>query len=269
MLTLEVASGTGAFTTVNHLDLAVSKTSNPTGAGTSTRSTSPTTGRTRAASTPARTSATTRTSAPTRTAFYLTTNAYPWFHNGFAGAQIYALSKAQLAAGAATVTMVHIDTSGTVNAPSDAGPTQPGFTVWPAQSPGTSSSIGQRRHRVLPELERGRRGDASGAPDGRQLLVEPARRVDADQHVVAQLGTPALSLSNKVLDVNQYAIPPKQQQPGSGTAPGDAVPQGHCINDTTTATIAGVGCWRLLFGPSRRTTRSSRRRTRTTPACSR
>src|SRR5439155_5175551 len=58
--------------------------------------------------------------------------------NGFAGAQIYALSKAELAAGAANVTMRHIDTSGTVNAPSDAGSTQPGFTVWPAQSPGIS-----------------------------------------------------------------------------------------------------------------------------------
>ena len=36
--------------------------------------------------------------------FYLTTNAYPWCCNGFAGAQIYAFSKAQLAAGAASVT---------------------------------------------------------------------------------------------------------------------------------------------------------------------
>src|SRR4029077_14247931 len=70
---------------------------------------------------------------------YLTTNAYPWLHNGFAGAQIYALSKADLAAGNANVTMVHIDTSGTVNAPSDAGATQPGFTVWPATSPGSGS----------------------------------------------------------------------------------------------------------------------------------
>ncbi len=52
-----------------------------------------------------------------------------------------------------------------------------------------------------------------------------------------------------MLDVNQYAIPPKQQQPGSGTAPGTDVPQGRCINDTTTATIAGRGCWRLLFNP--------------------
>jgi hypothetical protein len=45
-----------------------------------------------------------------------------------------------------------------------------------------------------------------------------------------------------------YAIPPKQTQAGSGSAPGTSVPQGYCINDTTTSTIAGVGCWRLLFG---------------------
>jgi hypothetical protein len=60
--------------------------------------------------------------------------------------------------------------------------------------------------------------------------------------------SPSLTLTNKVLTVGQYGIPPKQQQPGSGTAPTTAVPQGYCINDTTTSTIAGVGCWRLLFG---------------------
>ena len=70
---------------------------------------------------------------------YLTTNAYPWNGPGFNGAQIYALSKAQLVAGASTVSMQHLDTWGKVAAPSDAGTTQPGFTVWPAHSPGTSS----------------------------------------------------------------------------------------------------------------------------------
>jgi hypothetical protein len=43
-------------------------------------------------------------------------------------------------------------------------------------------------------------------------------------------------------------VPPKQQQPGSGTLATIDTPQGYCINDTTTSTIAGVGCWRLLFG---------------------
>src|SRR5262249_15871570 len=54
------------------------------------------------------------------------------------------------------------------------------------------------------------------------------------------------SLSTQVLDVNKYGIPPKQRQPGSGSAPGSAVPQGNCLNDEATVTIAGTGCWKLL-----------------------
>src|SRR5207237_1116478 len=46
-----------------------------------------------------------------------------------------------------------------------------------------------------------------------------------------------------------YCVPPKQQQPGSGTAPTTDVPQGYCINDTSTLLFNGqTGCWRLLFG---------------------
>jgi hypothetical protein len=60
--------------------------------------------------------------------------------------------------------------------------------------------------------------------------------------------SPSLGLSNRIVGVGTYAIPPKQKQPGSGSAPGTIVPQGYCINDTTTVTIAGTGCWRLLFG---------------------
>ena len=37
------------------------------------------------------------------------------------------------------MTVQHLDTSGLVNAPSETGSTQPGFTLWPAQSPGTGS----------------------------------------------------------------------------------------------------------------------------------
>ncbi|HEX9115628.1 MAG TPA: hypothetical protein VGA61_06135, partial [Anaerolineae bacterium] len=59
---------------------------------------------------------------------------------------------------------------------------------------------------------------------------------------------PSLGLGNRVIGVNTYALPPKQRQPGSGAAPTTAVPQGFCINNTTTVTVAGTGCWRLLFG---------------------
>ena len=60
---------------------------------------------------------------------------------------------------------------------------------------------------------------------------------------------PALSLTNKILTVGQYGVPPKQQQPGSGTAPTTAVPQGFCLNDETTLLFNGLsGCWKLLVG---------------------
>jgi hypothetical protein len=247
-LTLETNSTTGRFTHANHLDIAVSQTSNPTGGwniyhidvtndGTNTGGVNP---------------------GPylgdyphigaDANGFYITTNAYPWCCNGFSGAQIYAFSKAQLAAGAASVTMQHIDTSGLVNEPSDAGSTQPGFTVWPAQSPGTASfnlNNGGTEYFL-----------SSNAADEAQMPVSGnAGTRTSDQLVVWTLtntssldGVPALNLSNKVLSVGQYGVPPKQQQPGSGGLPTTAVPQGFCLNDTTTVTIAGTGCWKLLVG---------------------
>src|SRR5205807_1651759 len=56
---------------------------------------------------------------------------------------------------------------------------------------------------------------------------------------------------NKILTVGQYGVPPRQQQPGSGTAPTTAVPQGFCLNDETTLLFNGqTGCWKLLVGPT-------------------
>src|ERR671928_4135 len=176
---------------------------------------------------------------------YLTTNAYPWCCNGFSGAQIYALSKAQLAAGAANVTMQHIDTSGMVNAPSDAGSKQPGFTVWPAQSPGTSQfNLANNGTEYML---------SSNAADEAQKPVSGAAGSRTSNQIVvwtlsntASLNglSPAIGISNKILTVGQYGVPPKQQQPGSGTlADKNTTPdvaQGDCINDTTTSTIAGV-----------------------------
>jgi len=249
VLTLDRVGTTSALSLVNHLDLAVSQTSNPTGAwniykidvtndGTNTGGVNP---------------------GPylgdyphigaDANGVYLTTNAYPWCCNGFAGAQIYALSKAQLAAGAANITMMHLDTSGMVAAPSDAGATQPGFTVWPAQSPGTSSfnlSAGGTEYFMSSNA-----GDeatnpvagSGGSHTSKQIVVWTLSNTSSLN------GTPALSLSNKILSVNQYGVPPKQQQPGSGSAPGVNAPQGYCINDTTTLLFNGqTGCWRLLFG---------------------
>ena len=248
-LTLESQAGgpcQGAFSCVNHLDIAVSATSDPTGSwnfyhvdvtndGTNTGGVNP---------------------GPylgdyphigaDANGFYITTNAYPWHANGFSGAQIYAFSKAQLAAGAASINMVHIDTSGMVNAPSDAGSTQPGFTVWAAQSPGTSQfnlANGGTEYFL----------SSNAADEATHPKAGTGGNYISNQIVVwtltntSSLNTsPALTLGNKIVSVNQYALPPKQNQPGSGAAPTTDVPQGYCLNDETTPTIAGTGCYRLL-----------------------
>jgi hypothetical protein len=234
---------------VNHLDLAVSQTSNPNGSWNIYKIYVTNDG-----SNPSPANACPCLGdyphiGADANGVYLTTNSYPWNGNGFDGAQIYALSKAQLAAGAANVNVVHIDTFGMVNQPSDAGPTQPGFTVWPAHSPGTTSydsNAGGTEYLLSSNAADEATNPVSGtggAHVSSQLVTWALTNTSS-----LNSATPALSLTNRVLASNTYAIPPKQKQQGAGTTPGTNVPQGHCINDTTTSTIAGVGCWRLLFG---------------------
>jgi hypothetical protein len=252
VLTLEVVPATGAFTTVNHLDLAVSQTSNPTGSWNIYKIDVTNDGTNTGGANPGPYLGDYPHIGADANGIYLTTNAYPWCCSGFSGAQIYALSKAQLAGGAASVTMQHFDTSGMVNAPSEAGSTQPGFTLWPAQSPGTQFNGDNLGTEYLMSSNAGDEAQkpvtgSAGTRTSNQLIVWTLTNT-------ASLNTasPSLNLSNEILTVGQYGVPPKQQQPGSGTLADKAttpeVPQGDCINDTTTVTIAGVGCWRLLVG---------------------
>jgi hypothetical protein len=248
VLTLETFPN-GAFTEVNHLDLAVSQTSDPTGDWNIYRIDVTNDGTNTGGVNPGPYLGDYPHIGADAYGFYITTNAYPWESSGFAGAQIYAFSKAQLAAGAANVTMVRFDTSGMVNAPSDAGSTQPGFTVRPAQSPGASSF----------NLDKGGTEyflSSNAADEATHPVAGFGGNYTSNQLVLWTLsntasldsGSPSLNLSNRIVGVNQYAIPPKQQQPGSGQLAEATAAQGYCINDTTTVTIAGTGCWRLLFG---------------------
>jgi hypothetical protein len=249
VLTLETTPA-GAFTTVNHLDLAVSQTSDPTGSWNIYRIDVTSDGSNTGGVNPGPYLGDYPHIGADANGFYITTNAYPWCCNGFSGAQLYAFSKAQLAAGAASVTMVHLDTSDLVNEPSDAGATQPGFTVWPAQSPGTTS-FNMDNGGTEYFLSSNAADEATNPVAGTGGAHASTRLVVWTLSNTSSLdsASPALSLSNRVLSVGQYAVPPKQQQPGSGSAPTTSAPQGYCINDTTTPTIAGVGCWRLLFNP--------------------
>ena len=225
-------------------------------AGTSTGSTSPTTAPTPGASNPGPYLGDYPHIGADANGFYVTTNAYPWCCNGFDGAQIYALSKAQLAAGAASVAMQHIDTSGMVNVQARRARRSRASPLAGAVAWNRLLRVGQRRHRVLPELERGGRSDASCQRHGWRPHVEPDRAVDAQEHVLPELrdarcqpqqhgcgGEPVRAAAEATSTRFSFA------------APGMAVPQGFCINDTTTATIrasaAGVCCSR----PSRHTTK--------------
>src|SRR5205823_3125047 len=257
VLTLESqASGPcqNVFSCVNHLDLAVSQTNNPTGSWNIYRIDVTNDGTNPGGVNPGPYLGDYPHIGADANGIYLTTNAYPWCCNGFSGAQIYALSKAQLGAGAASVTMQHIDTSGMVNASSEAGSTQPGFTLWPAQSPGTSQfNLANNGTEYLlssnaaDEAQKPVSGTA-GTRTSNQLIVWTLSNT-------ASLNTasPAVGISNRILTVGQYGVPPKQQQPGSGTlADKTTTPdaaQGACINDTSTLLFNGqTGCWRLLFG---------------------
>ena len=250
VLTLETVPTTGAFTHVNHLDIAVSQTSNPTGAWNIYRVDVTNDGTNAGGSNPCPCLGDYPHIGADAYGFYVTTNSYPWCCNGFDGAQIYAFSKRQLASGAATVNMVHIDTFGMVNAPSDAGSTQPGFTVWPAQSPGTLS------------YELGANGteyflSSNAADEATHPVAGTGGNYTSNQIVAWALtntasldsATPAVALSNTIISVGTYAIPSKAKQPGSGSEPTTGTPLGHCINDTRTRLFNGDrGCWRLLFG---------------------
>jgi hypothetical protein len=245
VLTLETHPN-GAFTHVNHLDIAVSQTSDPTGSWNIYRIDVTNDGTNTGGQNPGPFLGDYPHIGADANGFYVTTNAYPWCCNGFSGAQVYAFSKAQLAAGAATVNMQHIDTSGMVNAPSEAGSTQPGFTLWPSQSPGTSSFDTSNNgteyfmsSNAADEAQKPVSGTA-GTRTSNQLIVWTL------SNTASLNSAPAVSLSNRILTVGQYGVPPKQHQPGSGTPPDTSVPQGHCLNDTTTPTLAGTGCWPLL-----------------------
>ena len=246
VLTLEVDSTTGDFTTVNHLDLAVSKTSNPTGQWNIYRIDVTGDGSPGNTGGPCPCLGDYPHIGADANGFYITTNAYPWGPGDFDGAQIYALSKAQLAAGAANVTMVHIDTTGMVNATSPVAQTQPGFTVWPAQSPGSnqfSAGNGGTEYFMSSNAGEEAAGDAFNGSSSDLIVWTLTNTSSLDS------ASPSLNLSNKVLTVGLYGIPPTQQQPGSGTPATTDTPQGFCINNTTTMTAAGRGCWRLLFNP--------------------
>ena len=146
VLTLEVDPETGAFLGPNHLDLAVSRTSDPTGRWDIYRLPVQDDG---TQGTPKHTDCPCIGDYPhigsDAHAVFLTTNEYPFtdapglYGNNFNGAQIYALDKAALVSGTSRINVVHFQNTFLPSGDSKV----PGFTVWPAQVPDSHYATAQ------------------------------------------------------------------------------------------------------------------------------
>jgi hypothetical protein len=230
----------GNFLGTNHLDLAISKTSSPLGGWTVYKVDTTNDG----------TNGTPNHHCPTatganpdhpnacfadyphigadRNGFYVTTNEYPfWPPTGYISADIYAFSKAALAANKPKVAVTLLDTVG-----ADRG--NPGFTLWPSESP--DRQFASSGHGTEYFMSSNAADEANGTHVSNDLLVWTLSNTRS-------LGSssPAIHLSNTVVHVETYAVPARSQQKAGN------FPLGQCINDTTAPTPFGPGCWQYLF----------------------
>jgi hypothetical protein len=163
-----------------------------------------------------------------RNGIYISTNEYDLFGDGFNAAQVFALSKRELAAhGSVRVTLVeNLRVAGT-----------PGFTVWPATSPKGEYSNQRNGTEYFLSTIAGD-GTETGNPTGTANKIgvwalTNTRSLDS--------ATPALGVSSRLINSATYVFPPLSDQEA-----GD-FPLGQCVNDTTITTPFGPGCWQFLF----------------------
>ena len=239
VLTLDTFTN-GADTGSNHIDIAVSQTADPTGHwtiyrvpvqddgtdGTPNHNCAPGAGSVGATNPNACLGDFPHIGADAN-GFYVTTNEFSFFGPGFRASQVYAFSKAALTSGAATVSVTQFDTVGTVNG-------NPGFTVWPATTPGSAYESGAGGTEYFMSSDASRTAHGTGVST--DLIVWAMTNTQS-----LNSASPSLNLNNTILTVNPYGIPPKSDQKA-----GD-FPLGECLNDSSIATPAGPGCWRNFF----------------------
>jgi hypothetical protein len=235
--TLGQVPATGAFTGKNTIDVAVSNSGDPTGTWTVYR-------------VPAQNDGTdgtpdhgcTRDGVAHGPCFqdyphigadangvYVSTNEYDLFGPGYNAAQIFAFSKAELAAHPASIRVTLVENLQLAGSP--------GFTVWPAISqPGEHSTEANGTEYFLSTIAGD--GTETGNPTG------TARRIGVwalTNTSSLDDATPALGITSRLVNSNTYVFPPLSTQPVG------PFPLGECINDTTIPTPFGPGCWNLLF----------------------
>jgi hypothetical protein len=201
---------TGDFTGKNYLDLAVSRTGDPTGEWVVYRIPGMNDG----------TEGTPNHNCPGGPCFadfphigvdkngvYITTNEFPLFDDGFTGAQVYAMSKSALASGASSLNVVLFDTSQPAWRVRE---NEPGFTLWPALSAGKQFDGAQRGTNYFVSSN-AVFDDANG--DSNELIVWALRNTKS-----LDSAQPSPSLTRTIVPSIKYAVPPPSVQK-DGTIP--------------------------------------------------
>ena len=224
------------FPGTNHLDLAVSKTADPTGtwtiyripvqddgtAGTPPHGCSPSP---KVIPPPVPTNPTACFGdfphiGSNGAGIYLTTNEYSFFGPEFHGAQVYALSKAQLAISAASVSVTQFDTHGL----DTFGFARNGFTLWPSVTPTVTPTAGYGGGDATNGgteyfLSTNGGAEAHDMGDGKSTFHNSTQLLVWSLTNTNTLDTaPALTLSSSKLEVGQYTLPPSSVQK-SGNQP--------------------------------------------------
>ena len=167
--------------------------------------------------------------------FYVTTNEFNLFSPGFFhGAQIYAFSKAQLAAGAASVNVAQFNTADPSFGFLIDGGIAPGFTVWPATSTGNQFEGSQGGTEYFLS------SDAVFTNSGTANWV----RLWSVTNTSSLSTTPALNATFNVVPTTEYAVPADNAVQKTGD-----VPLATCLGDSSLQVAPGVfGCWQLVTG---------------------
>lgn len=240
VLTIEVFSN-GDFTGANHLDLAVSDTSDPAGTWTIYRVQVQDDGHNgtpndncTGQNPPLYGNASIPPTFPNAclgdyphlgadaNGIYITTNEYSLFGNDFHGAQIYAFSKADLVGTPGSVDVTQFDTH-------DPAGISSGFTIWPATAPAGMYSTANNGTEFFMSSNAADEAHGNGANPGprrsNQLLVWTLTNTSA-----IDSKTSNMVLSHDTLDVGLYVVPARSEQKVGET------PLVDCLNMKSCAT---------------------------------
>jgi hypothetical protein len=225
VLTLDHVGLTASLTGTNHLDIAVSDTGDPTGTWTIYKL-------------PVQNNGTEGTPdhhcnngfclgdyphiGADAFGIYLTTNEFAFFGPGFYGSQVYGIGNSALTGGTGSVVL--FNTLGT-------GPDGAGFTVWPAQTPGTHFDTDSGGTEFLLS------SDAVFSNTGTSSTILLWTMLNTSS---LNSASPAPTLGVSTVAVNTYAVPPRAKQPAGNR------PLSQCIADTVilpncNTAVAGIG----------------------------